>query len=364
MKKSFIAVIIISLALVSCNRDKDALLFVGGYTSSPGDKGLSVFSFDGSTGTLKLLSENDAGPNPSYFALNRGKNLVYAADEVEDFEGKALSGGLVTLKFDRAKGTLQKVHSMAVPNGGPCFISMSPDSNFLFIANYPEGAIDVVKLTQEGIPSGVTQTIYYDGGSHAHMIMAEPSGKRIFVTDLGLDKIRAYRFDNKTGKLEPADSVSLPQGTGPRHFVFNADGSKLYVIDELASKIMTFKTDNGITLLQTLPTTDESFKGQNACADVHIDKTGKFIYGSNRGENTIVTYSIQPDGTLKLAGRTTCGGNWPRNFNIDPAGNFLLVGNQRSDSIAVFRIDKTTGIPGGTAIKTRCKAPVCMKFFI
>jgi len=199
------------------------------------------------------------------------------------------------------------------------------------------------------------------------MILSDPSGKKIYVTDLGLDRIMIYDFDKGKGELNLIEDgiVQLPHGIGPRHFVFNREGLKLYVINELGSMMMTFdvRADGGLDLLQTLPTVREGFFENNYCADIHISGNGRYIYGSNRGENTIVTFRIEQDGTLSLAGHASCGGNWPRNFTLDPSGQFILVGNQKSDSISVFRLNAKTGLPEEPAKNYKVSAPACLKFF-
>jgi len=199
------------------------------------------------------------------------------------------------------------------------------------------------------------------------MILNDPSGKHIYVTDLGLDRILFYNFNTETGRLiMPGNGMALvPKGSGPRHFTFNSDGSKLYVINELGSKMMVFNVEEkeGLTLIQTLPTVSEGFDMENACADVHISSDGKFLYGSNRGENTIVTYRIGKEGLLTTAGNVSCGGEWPRNFVIDPTGRFILVGNQKTDEISVLRIDRKTGVPSEVVNKITVKSPVCLKFY-
>ena len=248
---------------------------------------------------------------------------------------------------------------------------MSPDSGYLFLANYPNGSVAVVKLDNNGIPSTVTDTILYNkaepDASHAHMILNDPAGRYIYVTDLGLDRIVVYDFDTSEGKLNQLQNgiTMVPKGSGPRHFAFNSDGSKLYLINELGSKMMVFNVDEkqGLNLLQTLSTLTEGYDMDNYCADVHISMDGKFLYGSNRGENTIVTFRIGNDGLLTLAGNTACGGEWPRNFVIDPSGRFILVGNQKSDYISVLKIDKRTGMPSDTVNKITVKSPVCLKFY-
>jgi 6-phosphogluconolactonase len=199
------------------------------------------------------------------------------------------------------------------------------------------------------------------------MILHDPAGKFVYVTDLGLNKIYIYSFDSSSGKLNQIENglVSLPSGTGPRHFTFNNEGSKFYLINELGSTIMVFNVNsNGsLNLLQTVPTFEEGFIGRNACGDIHIGKDGRFLYGSNRGENTIVVFKISDDGLLTLTGRVPCGGEWPRNFVIDPSGKFLLVGNQKTNEISVFKINKKTGMPEKTGENYARIGAACLKFY-
>jgi 6-phosphogluconolactonase len=369
--KKYCAFILSALLIVliscSCHR-KSSRLFVGGFTK-PGEKGLYVFDFNRRDGNLKLISQSDIGPNPSFFCYSDEKEILYSLNEVMEFNGIS-GGGLTTLKYNSGKGFFEKKNEMLIPYGGPCYISMSPDKGFLFIANYPHGSVAVVKLDEGGIPETITDTILYvkssPDDSKAHMIISDPAGKRIYVTDLGLDRIMIYDFDRNAGKLNLVNNgtISLPKGSGPRHFTFNADGSKMYVINELGSKMMVFNVDKteGLRLVQTLPTFRKGFEGNNFCAEIIISQSGKFLYGSNRGENTIVTFIIGRDGLLTLAGHTSCGGDWPRNFVIDPSGQYMLVGNQKSDKISVFKIDRSTGLPKEPAKQFDAVAPACLKF--
>jgi 6-phosphogluconolactonase len=353
--------------LLSCSTQSERL-FVGGFTK-PDAKGLSVFDFNPRNGGLKLVTEAQVGPNPSYFCFSTKTNLLYVVNEVMEFNGTS-GGGLTTFKYNAEDASFKKLNEILIPYGGPCFISMSADSSYLFIANYPNGSVAVVKLDKKSIPVAITDTVVYNKSatdeSHAHMILNDPAGKKVYVTDLGLDRVIVYNFDMNSGKLIQAENglVQLPDGIGPRHFVFNSDGSKLYLINELGSKMLVFyiKENEEPGLIQILPTTRSDFEGINYCADIHLAKDGKFLYGSNRGENTIVTYKVEIDGTLTLAGHTSCGGSWPRNFVIDPTGKFLLVGNQKSDSISVFRLNRKSGLPVEPGKDFACTAPACLKF--
>lgn len=360
----FIIVIILSVLLIGCKQPETRLL-IGSFTK-PGEKGLSIYNFNTRNGDLTPVSQADVGPNPSYYCYSGESNILYVANEVMEFMGE-FGGGLSTYRINEENTTLEKLSEMRIPYGGPCYISMSPDSGYLFLANYPNGSVAVVRLNSSGIPEAITDTILYNksepDASHAHMIMNDPSGEKIYVTDLGLDRIIRYDFDDGNGELTPIDTLSVEDGYGPRHFVFGRDGAHIYVINELGSKITVFNISSESELIQTVPTVREGFVLDNFCADIHLSNDGKYLYGSNRGENTIVIFAVQEDGTLKLAGHTSCGGNWPRNFTLDPSGKFLLVGNQKSDSIAVFRLDQKTGMPVEPAEKHHVTAPACLKFY-
>jgi 6-phosphogluconolactonase len=368
IKQFSFLVIFLGLFLTSCK--KEYKLFVGGYTTKEGGKGMSVFNFNAGNGKLNLITESDVGPSPSYFCYSGKNKMFYVINEVMEFNGMS-GGGLTTMKYDERTSQFEKKNEMVIPYGGPCYISMSADSGYLFTANYTNGSVTVVKLDNDGIPETVTDTILYvreePSRSHAHMILHDPAGKQVYVTDLGLDRIVAYNFDSESGKLNQLENgiAYFPLRSGPRHFTFNSDGTRLYVINELGSTLSVFNVDDkqGLNLLQTLPTTREGFNENNSCADIHLAKDGKYLYGSNRGENTIVTFKVGSNGLLSLAGHTTCGGNWPRNFVIDPSGRFLLVGNQKSGFISVFRIDMKTGLPSTAIDSARVKMPVCLKFY-
>jgi 6-phosphogluconolactonase len=368
LKHFTLAIIFIGFFLTSCK--KEYKLFVGGFTTKAGEKSMSVFNFNATNGKLKLITESDVGPSPSYFCYSEKNKMFYVLNEVMEFNGK-FGGGLTTLKYDDKTNQFEKKNEILIPYGGPCYISMSADSGYLFTANYPNGSVTVVKLDNDGIPETITDTILYvkeePDRSHAHMILQDPDGKYVYVTDLGLDRVVVYDFNKENGKLNQIENgiATLPQKSGPRHFTFNADGSKLYVINELGSIMTVFDVDKnkGLKLIQTLPTKKDDLIANNYCADIHLSSDGKFLYGSNRGENNIVTYKVGNDGLLSLAGHTTCGGDWPRNFVIDPTGRYILVGNQKSDYISVFRINKKTGLPSIALDSARVKMPACLKFF-
>jgi 6-phosphogluconolactonase len=369
MKKIFSAIglIFILIIITTACQDKTMRFIAGRYTEA-GEKGMYLLDLIMKSGTVKELSAAEAGPNPSYFCISEKKSLIYAANEVMEFNGTK-GGGVTTLKYVPETGSIEKVSELLVPFGGPCFISLTPDGKFLLMANYSSSSISVVKLDDKGFPEGVTDTIQFepmDGKiSHPHMLSFDPAGKKVYLTDLGLDRIVIYDFDSAEGRLKqlPDGIIKMAEGTGPRHFVFNASGTKMYVICELNSTISVFDVSEkgGLTSIQTLTTLGDGFTDKSFCADIHLGKNEQYIYGTNRGENTIVVFRLESDGKLAFAGRTSCGGNWPRNFVIDPSGETIIVGNQKSGDISIFKIDKKTGIPVYSE-DYKLNTPACIKF--
>lgn len=370
MKISLIPVSLILIpfvfSLTGCS--EKTRLVTGTYTES-GNPGLSVYDFNSVNGSLELLSQSDAGPNPSFFCFSKKKRLIYVINEVSEFNGDR-GGGLTTLKYDRSFRVIDIISGIPVPGTGPCYVSLTPDNGYFLIANYGSGSVTVVKLDDDGIPVKISDTIIYKNRgekiSHAHMILSDPSGRRIYLTDLGLDRIMIYSLDKYSGKLIPfnEDGINLSTATGPRHFVFSKDGSVIYVIGELNSTISAYKVDDikGLIHFQTVSTLRDGFTGVNSSADIHIGKSGDYPYGSNRGENTIVTFKILKDGKISLAGHTDCGGDWPRNFTIDPSGRYILVGNQRSDKVTVLKVDAVSGMPSEICGDVIINAPACLQF--
>jgi 6-phosphogluconolactonase len=355
--------------IYSSSGPQEKMRLIAGCNTQTDENGINIYNFNSADGTLKLTSGSNAGPNPSFFCFSEKKKLIYAANEVTMFNGKT-GGGITTIRYNDDFTKITKVNEISVPNGSPCYISISPENDYLFIANYTGGSIAVYKLDENGIPQTISDTITFKGKagkvSHAHMISFDPAGKWIYLTDLGLDRIMIYSLDKVTGKLIPLkeNGINLPEGTGPRHFVFNRDGSKMYVMGELKSTVTVFNVKNSgdLELVQTISALSEEFKGTNSSADIHIGKSGEFLYGSNRGENSIVTFRIGKDGLLNVAGHISCGGDWPRNFIIDPSGQYLLVGNQKSGNISVLAINNKSGLPSNTSQKVDLNSPMCLKF--
>ena len=335
------------LMLMACNESPKPkpvfTLYVGTYTGG-GSQGIYSLDFNADNGELtngRLLAKL---PNPSYLALSADGHNLYAVQETDDFD--ALGGGVTA--FRRVRDTLEPLGSLGTSGAHPCHLELSGDGH-LAVANYTGGNVAVFPLQENGAlgkPPQILDHTLLDStkAAHAHMARFTPDG--LLVADLGLDALKRYRLEG--GRFVPGDPPSLPfvAGAGPRHFDFGEQGKYLYVINELNSSISVFERDGKgrYSEIQVVETLDPSFSGNNACADLHLSPDGRFLYGSNRGENSIVIFSVDPDsGTLSLVGRESVLGDWPRNFTLDPSGEFLLVGNQRSGNIVVFKRDVDSG---------------------
>ncbi|MDX2044343.1 MAG: lactonase family protein [Acidobacteriota bacterium] len=351
---------------------KDLLLYVGTYTNKNSSEGIYLYRMNLASGKLERQSTTPGISNPAFLAIDPTKRFLYAANESGDFLGKK-GGGLTAFAIDQQTGALKKLNEVSSP-GVPCHVSVHPNGKSVLAANYGGGNV-VIYPVKKGGRLGANYDVQQHTGKgadpkrqdapHAHCVMLDAAGKYAFAPDLGIDKVMIYKVGSDKAKLKPHGFAATKPGAGPRHFAFHPTYDFAYVICELNSTMTAFSYDKdkgALIELQTLSTLPEGFKDTSYCADVHVHPSGKFLYGSNRGHNSIVIYAIDPSGKLTLVGHESTRGNWPRNFGIDPAGQFLLVGNQNSNSIATFRIDQQTGklTPQGDLLEI--PAPVCLKF--
>ncbi len=336
-------------------------LFVGTYTDGDSE-GIYIYRFDPNTGELSNQKLAAKLTNPSYLAISEDKKNLYAVQETADFD--SLGGGVTA--FSLNKDVLKLQNSMGTQGAHPCHVSLSGDGQ-LAVANYTGGNLSVFALNDDGSLADNPQVIDHKPldtvkTSHAHMAQFDAYG--LMVTDLGLDAIK--RYVKKEGTFVPAEQPSIPfaDGAGPRHFTYGKNGKMLYVINELNSTISVFEKDaeGNYQEVQVVPTLAADFDGESFCADLHLSPDGKFLYGSNRGENTIVIFAVDSDsGQLELVGREPVQGDWPRNFSMDPTGEFLLVANKKTSNIAVFKRDKENGTLTFMN-ETSHPNPVCLVF--
>ncbi len=352
---------------------KDLLLYVGTYTNNNRSEGIYLYRMNLASGKLERLSSTPGISNPAFLAIDPSKRFLYAANESGEFLGKK-GGGFTSFSIDQNTGALTKLNEVTTP-GVPCHLSAHPSGKAILGANYGGGNVVIYPVKKDGSLGEMSDVAQHTGkgvdprrqeGPHAHCVMLDATGQFAFAPDLGIDKVMIYKVDAAKAKLKPNGFAALKPGAGPRHFAFHPTYDFAYVISELNSTMTAFRYDKSkgaLTELQTLSTLPEGYKQTSYCADVHVHPSGKFLYGSNRGHNSIVIFSIdERTGKLTLIGHESTRGNWPRNFGIDPTGQFLLVGNQNSNSIATFKIDGQTGklSPYGNLLEI--PAPVCLKF--
>jgi len=364
---------------------KELLVYVGTYTlpihfgsgfvlEGKGE-GIYVYRMDQASGALEFGSKMTGVANPSFLALDPGRRFLYAVNELKTFEGKA-TGTVSAFSVDSETGELGFLNRKLTQGTDPCYVVVDKTGRHVLVANYMSGSVCVLPVQEDGSLGEATDFIQHHGssidperqeGPHAHSVVLDDVNRSAFVPDLGLDKIMIYRFDSIRGKLEPDDEpwVKVRAGAGPRHFAFHPDGRYAYLINELDSTLVAFAYDeeNGtLREIQTVLTLPRDFVGASTCADVHVSPSGRFVYGSNRGHNSIAIFRIdQRTGELTYVGHESTRGETPRNFAIDPTGRFLLAANQDTDTIVTFRVDQQTGRLSPTGYVTKVPTPVCVK---
>ncbi len=358
--------LIILVLILSCSEKRETgktyPLFVGTYTHGASE-GIYKFTFDSTTGQLGDKKLAASIGNPSFLSISPNKKFLYAVEETDTYENS--SGGVAAFSIDN--GDLNKINSDATVGAHPCHIGLSEDGRFLAASSYTGGSLTIFKLGENGELLPKPQFIDHKildttKTSHAHSAAFTKDG--LFTADLGLDAVKRYRLED--GQFVPSAQPSLEMApkAGPRHFTFGQEGKYLYVINELNSTITVLQrnVDNSYVEVDTQSTLAIDYKEDSYCADIHLSKDGKFLYGSNRGENTIVIFKVnQSTGMLSLVGRESVKGDWPRNFGIDPSGNFLLVANQRSNNISVYRRNINEGTLNFLH-EVELSSPVCLEF--
>jgi len=354
---------------------KNILVYVGTYTHKESE-GIYIYRMEPESAYLEPVGKAVNADNPSFLAVEPQKHYLYAVNEVQSFAGEK-SGAVSAFSIDRETGELTFLNSKSSKGTSPCHITVDKRGEYALVANYSSGSISVLRVMDDGSLGDMTDFIQHEGssinperqeGPHAHSVTIDPSNRYVYVADLGLDKIMIYKFDSELGKLTPNDQpwVRTELGAGPRHFTFHPNERFAYVINELNSTIIafTYERESGILEeIQTVSTLPEGFKGENYPADIHVSPSGKFLYGSNRGHDSIVIYRINEEtGRLSYISHESTRGRFPRNFAIDPSGKFLLVANQKTDNIVTFRIDQETGLLEPTGNETNIPTPVCIKF--
>jgi 6-phosphogluconolactonase len=350
-------------------------IYIGTYTSAPG-QGINVGQLDLATGGLKLEGVAAETKNPSFLAVHPNRRFLYAVGEIADFAGKR-TGAVSAFRIVPPTGRLELLNQQSSGGAGPCHVTVDPTGRNVLVANYSGGSVSVLPIREDGTLGAATAFVQHEGssadprrqqGPHAHSINLDAANRFAFAADLGLDKILIYRFDPAAGTLaanDPAWATVAP-GSGPRHFAFHPGGKFAYVINEMKSTLTAFRYEaarGALDELQTLSTLPAGPVEGNTTAEVQVHPSGKFVYGSNRGHDSIAVFAVDAaSGQLKPVEHESTQGKTPRNFGIDPTGQFLLACNQGSNSIVGFRIDQQTGELTPTGQKLDVPSPVCVKF--
>jgi len=347
-------------------------LYVASFNGGKSD-GLVQFQFDCQSGELKLQpSFREGVQNPLYLATDPRQRFLFIADYVESCDGKP-GGAICSYAIDHATGALRFVGRQSSQGTAPCYVQASADGKFALTANYGDGKVAVHPVSKNGELGPATDVVTHTPPAaepkkkaHAHSIVLDAANRFAFAGELGLDQVVGYRFDAAAGKLTRASVWNAKPGAGPRHFAFHPNGCFAYLINELDSTVVAFSYDRSagkLTESQTLTTLPGGFSGKNYCADLHVHPSGKFLYGSNRGHDSIVIFAIDADtGRLELVGHEPTQGSFPRSFALDPSGSFLLAGNEKSNHIVAFRVHATTGKLTPLAQKVEALAPACLCF--
>ena len=361
----------------------NSLVFIGTYTHTTSD-GIYVCRFDGDTGALEPVSSqmlNGGAENPSFLALHPNGRFLYAASEILEFDGQA-QGALYAYAIDADSGRLEFINRIGSGGQGPCHVRVDATGKFLLAANYHGGSVCVAPIGGDGGLEPLSCFIQHEGASgvnparqdsaHAHSINPDSQNTFVYVPDLGQDRIVIYRLDSENGTLAPPSTGNLPPyvesepGAGPRHFAFHPNGRRAYAINELASTITTFDydaADGTLTATQTIGTLPSDFAGANTTADIHVHPSGRFVYSSNRGHDSIAIFAVNADtGGLTALGHEPTRGATPRNFGIAPSCDFLLAANQDSDSVVSFRIAADSGALTPAGAVAKIPMPVCVRF--
>jgi 6-phosphogluconolactonase len=349
-------------------------VYVGAYTKAPyghGD-GITVFQFDRESGEMSQAEVLAGILSPSFLAADPSWRYLYAVNEWDD-------GAVTALARDSDSGKLSVLNHQATHGDAPCYVSLDASARYLLVTNYAGETVVVLPIAEDGSVKPASSAVRHSGMSihpdrqerpHPHMIAPTPDGRFVLVTDLGTDQILTHELETEIGNLVPNQRgpafASAKPGSGPRHFAFGPNGRTVYVINELASTLTVYDYDNDrgeLTARQTVSSLPADFSGENTCAHVVVSSDGRFVYGSNRGHDSIAIWAVETDsGELRLVDNELTRGSSPRHFAIDPTGTWLLAANEKSDTIVTFRRDPVSGTLTATGQVTETPSPVAILF--
>jgi 6-phosphogluconolactonase len=371
----FSTLILCMLVLPStqCAVARDYFVYIGTFTDKDA-KGIYVARMhNGEISPVELAAET---LSPSFLAIHPNKKFLYAVNEISTFKGEK-AGAVSAFVIDPHSGKLTFLNQVSARGDGPCHLIVDKTGRNVLVANYGGGSVTVLPIKPNGQLGDATAFIQHKGssanadrqsGPHAHCVLLSKNNRFAAVADLGLDHVEVYRFDAAKGSLTPANPpfTKVDPGAGPRHLALHPGARFAYVINEMTSSVTAFHHDEAtgaFSSFQTLSTLPPDFHGQNSGAELEVHPSGKFLYGSNRGHDSIASFDINPgSGALTATGQTPTQGHTPRGFGIDPVGQYLLAANQNSNTVVVFKIDAATGHLTPTGKVLQVPTPVCVKF--
>ena len=346
------------------------LLYTGAYTEPPMGRaqGIGIHRYDNETGTLALVSTATGITNPSFLTLSGDGRNLYAVCESD--------GGAVAAYGRNPKtGELTELNRQPSGGNGPCYVSIDASGRYALVANYSSGSVAALPIAGDGSLEPASSVVQHEGsstnpdrqeGPHAHRIIPTPDGRYVLAVDLGTDEVITYALDTETGRLERRGTMTTPPGAGPRHVAFSPDGATVYVITELGNTVIACDYDvntGALTARQTVPTLPNGFDGESFCAHIVVSDDGRFVYGSNRGHDSIVAIAVDDaSGELRVVGHTSTEGEFPRHFALDPDGTRLLVANQNTDNVTVMTRDPESGTLTRETVLTGIPSTVCLVF--
>lgn len=357
---------IVTAPMAACaQNNSQPYLLVGTYTSGKSE-GIYVYRFNSNTGEFAPVSIAKGIKNPSFLAVSPNNKNVYAVSETDG------QGSVTAFSFNN--GNLTQLNSRSSGGNGPCYVSTDKTGKWVAVGNYGGGSFEILPVQADGSLGEASTVMVHQGKSinaqrqekaHVHMTMFGPGNDYLFVPDLGIDKVMIYGFNEKTGSISTASPAIADPGHGPRHLDFHPNGKYAYLMEELSGTVAVFSYKKGkLTAIQNITSHPTGYKGTIGSADIHVSPDGKFLYCTNRGEsNTIAIFSInEKNGQITPIGYESTLGKVPRNFNFDPSGNFLLVANQNSDNIVIYKRDHKTGKLTALDKQIQVPNPVCIKW--
>jgi 6-phosphogluconolactonase len=376
---------VLSFVLNAPAADKRYILYVGTYTTGD-SKGIYAYRYNAETGELEPLGLAAATENPSFLTSDKASEHLFAVNETGNYQGQS-SGGVTAFSMDRKTSKLTPLNQVASRGADPCYISFDRSGKYLLVANYTGGTVSVLPVLPNGRLEEAVSVQKNTGAlgpnkerqeaPHAHWIEAGARNQFVYVADLGLDQVLIYKFDGRKGTLSRDQPVSsknktapdffsatLAPGTGPRHVAFSSDGNFMYVLGEMDASVTVFANDKEtFRSIQKISSLPPDFSGENTAAEIAIHPSGRFLYTSNRGADSIAEFSVDPaSGKLTLVGNVPTFGKAPRHFAIDPTGTRLLVANQDTGNIVEYAIDSTTGKLTRVGKMVSVPSPVCLLF--